>query len=524
MLLPTKGRNQVFSALASGGLLALAFPGTGDLGWLAFPALVPLLGAIDDVSWWRAGGLGLVAGLVFWLATISWVAQTMVRYGGLPWLLADLALLALVGYLALYWAAFCALLSRIRVASGGLHVVVAASLWVALEFLRTYLLTGFPWNLLGYSQHGNLPLIQVAAVTGVYGVSFIVLAVNAALASVFQTRGRRTRAVAPLVTAAVCWMVAVGVGRLQPPLREPKPSIPVALVQGNITQGVKWDPTWQQKTLDIYRRLTIQAARKHPGLIVWPETAVPFFLREDPRRSEVEGLAREAGTYLLVGTPDREGGSPQNAALLLGPEGRLLGRYDKRHLVPFGEYVPLRRLLFFVNVLAGGVIGEFHPGAGATVFSVPFGRFAALICYEAIFPAEVREFVLAGAEVLVNITNDAWFGDSAAPAQHLTMAAFRAIENRVYLIRAANTGISAIIAPDGRILQASGLFTPAIVSGAVVPRTATTLYTRHGDVFAWGTVGVTLAAALAGLGRITLPKWKTDTGQDRVPRSDMWGR
>ncbi len=180
-----KGSRSVLSALVSGGLSALAFPGTGDQGWLAFGALVPLLADIDHVSWRRAGGLGFVAGLVFWLVTISWVAQTMVRYEGLPWFMADLALLALVGYLALYCATFCALLSRIRVGSGGLSVVVAASLWVALEFLRTNLLTGFPWNLLGYSQHGNLPLIPVAAVTGVYGVSFVVAAVNAGLARAF---------------------------------------------------------------------------------------------------------------------------------------------------------------------------------------------------------------------------------------------------------------------------------------------------------------------------------------------------
>lgn len=489
-----KGSRSVLAALVSGGLLALAFPGTGDQGWLAFGALVPLLAVIDDVSWRRAGWLGFVAGLVFWLATISWVAQTMVRYGGLPWFQAYVLLFGLAGYLALYLAAFCALLSRRRRRSSVLYVVEAASLWVALEFLRTYLLSGFPWNLLAYSQHENLALIQVAAVTGVYGVSFVVLAVNAALARVVQVRGSWIQVAPPLGTAALCWALAVGAGWLQAPTPDPKDTIRVALVQGNIEQGVKWDPTWQQKTLDTYRHLTLEAARKRPGLIVWPETAVPFFLREDPRRGEVEAMAREAGTYLLVGTPDRDAGSPRNAALLLGPDGRILGRYDKQHLVPFGEYIPLRRLLFFANVLAGGTIGAFTPGREATVFSASIGRFGVVICYEAIFPGQVRTFFLQGADFLINITNDAWFGRSAAPAQQLAMAAFRAVENRAYLVRAANTGVSAIVAPDGRVLQASELFTTAVIWGTIAPRPGLSLYTRYGDLFAWGTVVVALAA------------------------------
>ncbi len=514
-------RTTLFLALISGGLLALAFPGTGDQGWLAFVALVPLLVAIDRSAGRRAAFLGLAAGLVFWLVTVSWLAQTMVRYGGLPWSLAYVLLFGLAGYLALYLAAFCTLLSWRPRRSGVLYVLEAASLWVALEFLRAYLLSGFPWNLLAYSQHENFPLIQVAAVTGVYGVSFVVVAVNAALARAIQVRGPRIQAAAPLGTAALCWGLAVGAGWLQALTPNPKDPIRVALVQGNIEQGVKWDPTWQQKTLDIYRHLTLEAARTRPGLIVWPETAVPFFLREDPRRSEIEGLARKAGTYLLVGAPDRERRSPRNAALLLGPDGQILGRYDKQHLVPFGEYVPLRRLLFFANVLAGGTIGAFTPGSEATVFSAPFGRFGVVICYEAIFPGEVRTFFLQGADFLVNITNDAWFGRSAAPAQHLAMAAFRAVENRAYLIRAANTGISAIVAPDGRIVQATGLFTPAVVAGGIARRTGSTPYTRYGDLFAWGTVLIALAAVLAGLGPITLPRSHTDTGQDRRPRSGI---
>lgn len=229
---------------------------------------------------------------------------------------------------------------------------------------------------------------------------------------------------------------------------------------------------------------------------MWPEAAVPFLLQEDPRRVQIEALAREVGASLLVGAPDVQAGQPRNSAFLLGPAGRLLGRYDKRHLVPFGEYVPLRRLLFFVDPLAGGAIGQFSPGREATVFATPSGRFGVVICYEAIFPEEVRDLFRGGADFLVNIINDAWFGRSAAPVQHLAMAAFRAVENRAFLIRAANTGISAIVAPDGRIVQASELFTTAVLAGAITPRAGGSLYTRYGDLLAWGNVGGALAAVL----------------------------
>jgi len=287
-------RTLALSAL-SGGLLSLAFPGSGEQGWLVFVALVPLLVAIEGATWRRAGGLGFVAGLVFWLATIPWVAATMIRYGGLPWPLASLLLLALAGYLALYWSAFCVLLSRCPPRSGALYVVVAASLWVALEFLRSYLLTGFPWNLLGYSQYRHLPLIQVAAVTGVYGVSFIVLAVNAALACALLARTHWRGLLAPLGTAGLLATGAVAYGWLWRLPEAGSPAMRVALAQGNIKQGVKWDPAWQDKTLDIYRELTREAARQCPELVVWPEAAVPFLLREDPRREEVEALARWRG-------------------------------------------------------------------------------------------------------------------------------------------------------------------------------------------------------------------------------------
>jgi apolipoprotein N-acyltransferase len=263
-------------------------------------------------------------------------------------------------------------------------------------------------------------------------------------------------------------------------------------VQGNIDQALKWDPAMQAATIERYRRLSLEATKDGPALIVWPETAVPFFLRYEPElRGRVLDIAAETGSYLLVGSPDAEpaaavdGGTRyRNSAFLISPQRELLSRYDKIHMVPFGEYVPLKSILFFVNKLAYG-IGNFEGGQDYTVLDIPGGRFSATICYEVIFPDQVRRYVKDGAEFLVNITNDAWFGRSAAPIQHLAMAVLRAVENRRYLVRAANTGISAIVDPSGRIVRASDIFVPAVMTDRIRAERTHTFYTRYGDLFAW---------------------------------------
>jgi len=486
-------------AVIAGALLALAFPGTGGQGWLAFGALVPLLIAIHEAPWWRASVLGGAAGLSFWLITMSWIAATMVRYGDLSRLFAGVVLLALAVYLALYWAAFCGVLAAFPIWSGVCYVVVASSLWVALEFLRGFLFTGFPWNLLGYSQFHATPINQIAAVTGVYGVSFIVLSANAGLARALRGPGEFTRRLAAVATPATVVAAALGYAWLRPSPAVTVPGVVVAVIQGDIDQGVKWEPAWQARTLAIYRHLTSQAARQQPRLIVWPETAAPVFLFEDPRSTAIADAARHANAYLLTGALDRRDGATRNIAVLFDPHGVVNGEYAKRHLVPFGEFVPLKQPLWFLNVIVGGAIGELTPGTTPAVFATPVGRLGVFICYEAIFPSEVRDVVRAGADVLVNITNDAWFGPSAAPVQHLAMAAFRAIETHRYLIRAANTGISAIVAPDGEIVQASPLFTPVVLAGQVNPIASHTPYVRYGDVFAWATVVVSSITVFVSL-------------------------
>lgn len=480
----------------SGGLLVLAFP-SFDLWPLAFVVLVPWLARIPGQSPRTAGLGGLVAGMVFFLGSLWWVAGTMVRYGALPVPLAlpvaVAVLAALTLYLSLYVAAFSALLAWIRPTSGPAFVLAAAGLWVALEYLRTHLLSGFPWNLLGYSQYQNFAFLPAVTVTGVYGLSFFVMATNAALAWALRHRGRWAETGRAVGVAAALAILALVPGGWTPAAR-PTPAVPVTIIQGNIAQDRKWDPARQEETLWTYRRLTQAAAVEgQPALVVWPETAVPFPFQADPRREAVLDVARAVRVPLLVGAPHVDGATGRvfNSAFLIDPAGGVADRYDKVHLVPFGEYVPLRRVFFFADWFVAGGIGEFAPGATLTLFESPAGRFGVTICYEAIFPDLVRRSFAAGADFLVNITNDAWFGRTSAPYQHLAMATVRAVENGAYVVRAANTGISAIIAPDGRILRASGLFTQEALGGLVEPRRGTTFYTRYGDVFAAGTLLVT---------------------------------
>jgi apolipoprotein N-acyltransferase len=488
-------------AAASGGFLVLAFPAP-DLGPLAFVALIPLLLAARGEDPARAFWWGGLAGLTLYVGSISWVTNTMTAYGGLPRWVSALVLLGLASYLAVYIGLFGAGASLLGGAAWPVELLGLPALWVALEYLRTYALTGFPWALLGYTQYRRATLLPVASVTGVYGLSFLAVLVNVALARAILDPSRRLRTLlaAGGIVSALVWLP--GLLSPLPAEREHGPELEVALVQGNVDQALKWEPSMQMATIERYRDLSLAAASRHPALIVWPETAAPFFLRYDPvLRGRVLDIAAETGSYLLVGSPDIEPGEGRagerytNSVFLVSPDRRLLDKYDKIHMVPFGEYVPLKPILFFVQKLAYG-IGDFQGGRTYTIFHLPQGRFGATICYEAIFPAQVRRYVREGADFLVNVTNDAWFGRSAAPAQHLAMAALRAAENRRYLIRAANTGISAIVDPRGRIVRASDIFVPAVIADRIRLERGQTFYTRHGDLFAWACVAGAIAACL----------------------------
>ncbi len=493
-------------AVASGLLLASAFP-TMDLEFLAWFGLWPLLYAIRGRSPRQAFALGWTTGVIFYLATTYWVGYTIVHYTNVPMPVAMGIVLLMASALAVYHGAFAAGL-RLFAGSGRDIVWLAPALWVTLEWLRGWFFIGFPWGALGYSQYRAHDLVQIAEVTGVYGVSAVLVLFNVVVAEVLRERGRDVRRLLPhLVTVTVLVIVlpALGRWRVAALAREPVVgTIHVGLAQGNVEQDRKWDPAFQDETMERYRTLTMSAARGGARLIVWPETAAPFFFEEPgERRDDVLALVARAGAPVLIGSPAyrRTVAGPleqRNRAYLLAPTGEELGHYDKVELVPFGEYVPFRRILFFVDrmVTAVATIGA---GEGPTVFTLPEGRFGVLICYEGVFPALTRRFVDQGADFLVNITNDAWYGHTAAPYQHLVQASFRAIENRVPLVRAANTGISAVVDADGRIRWQGPLFEMLAHVDEIHWTDVRTFYTRFGDVFVWLCVVVTALGVVGAL-------------------------
>jgi apolipoprotein N-acyltransferase len=494
-----------FLCLVTGLLLILIFPWY-DVEWLAWIALVPLLTATRGVRLRTALVWGWIGGCAGYLGILRWIPHTMINYGGIPTLASYGILLLLVVYVGLYVGVFTAgwTWSLRRWPRGTVWLVPA--LWVAMEWMRAQVLSGFPWASLGYSQYLNRPLIQIAELTSVYGVSFVLVLANIVIAQLlYSTVQRRGKGVWwPCVLAVLGVVMVWGYGgwQLHQTSKAATPAtaeLGVALLQGNIAQDLKWDDAAREAIFSIYRTLTLEAAAdSEVDLIVWPEAATPFFFAND-RLFHVRQLhlAQEAGRPLLFGSPTyaREGDQDvmYNSAFLVGPEATVLGRYDKIHLVPFGEYIPLRRFLFFLDKLVVG-IGDFRSGEAYTVMPIPQGRFAVLICFEVIFPDLVRHFVRHGAQFLVNITNDAWFGYSSASYQHLSMVVLRAVENRLPIVRAANTGISAVIDPTGRLSQQTDLFGRTWIKARITPAEGgTTFYTRWGDLFAYGCLLVTAA-------------------------------
>ncbi|MBW2560676.1 MAG: apolipoprotein N-acyltransferase [Deltaproteobacteria bacterium] len=505
-------KKDLLFSLLSGLLVCLSFP-KADLGLLIWIALVPLLYAIRDTDLPGAFRTGFVAGLVYNTGLVYWIVFVAVRYGHLPLYAGVSVMLLLVMYLSLYPALFCVGVVYFR-KRGIRAVLMAPLLWTSLEYLKAHLFSGFPWEDLAYSQHGHLSLIQIADITGVYGITFLIVLLNCILydcmSGLFPAPGGKRRLPFPEIIAGVALILLVfgyGIYRIDTlkGAEEGLDSVNVLLVQGNIDQSVKWSPQFQTETMDIYRQLSADASGRGVSLIVWPETAAPFYFQNyDERSRGVIDVVRQTGAWLLFGSPayDREGKdiSFHNSAYLLAPDGSVSGRYDKVHLVPFGEYVPLRRILFFIDKLVIGA-GDFKPGGEIAPLPMGDNKIGTLICYEGIFPEIAREYRLKGAGLLVNITNDAWYGNTSAPYQHLTMGIFRAIENRTYMIRAANTGISAIVNTAGRIVSRTDLFERKTLSGTVKFTHHRTFYSRYGNVFACFCIGFLLIGSLVCLRR-----------------------
>ncbi len=496
-------------SLVSGLLIVLSFP-KPDMGFLAWIAIVPLLYAIENQDLQAAFGTGLVAGLVYNTGLLYWIVFVITQYGNTSFLAGVAIMFLLVIYLSLYPAFFCLGVAYFR-KRGIRGVIVAPLLWVSLDYLKGFLFSGFPWEDLAYSQHGYLPVIQIGDITGIYGITFLIVLLNCIVYDLLLSPGGKGKKLWPGIVVGfglLSLVLGYGIYRmdsLNKSLQHPG-SIDVSLIQGNIDQSVKWSAAYQNDTMNVYRGMSLTASKQDVSLIVWPETAVPFcFQNLDDRSRNVIDTARKAGSWLLFGSLgyERVDGkiSFRNSAYLISPEGAVSGRYDKVHLVPFGEYVPLRKVLFFVDKLVEGA-GDFT--SGGEIRPIPMGgnEVGILICYEGIFPEISREYCMKGAGLLVNITNDAWYGNTSAPYQHLTMAAFRAVENRRYMIRAANTGVSAIVNPAGDIVFRTGLFERTTLSGPVKFLRQNTFYSRYGNVFACSCIVFLLIGFVISLRRV----------------------
>ena len=512
-------------AVASGLLQILLFP-KFSLSWVSWVALVPLLFALfQETSWKRALLLGWIFGVVFFSGCCYWILNVLQGYGDLHWSGAVLLFALLIVYLSLFPGLFACAFSRTSLKFPGACFLLAPGLWVATEYLRGHLLTGFPWCLTGYVLIDNTSLAQIATFTGVYGLSFLVVLINASITGLFF-RSKPSLLCLPVTLVFLGVLMWVGTKPLD---TDHTGEAHARLVQTHIPLDHPWDPQSQSRLLEELIELSLSppltdsastpeadpplSAPHRASLLIWPETPAPFYFHEDPSfRRTMNRLAGSSGSTLLFGFVDWPSGNegshtgPYNSVGTVSPAGDLIAQYDKMHLVPFGEYVPWSWLFFFVEKISTGV-GDYQPGSRVVVSRLESGeKVGVFICYEAIVPNLVRRFVAEGAEVLVNVTNDAWFGNSAAPHQHLLMARMRAVENRRYLLRAANSGISAVIDPMGRILSSTGLHRRTVLDVGFRFRQTPTFYSRNGDLFAWLCLALSLIPGVTAIGWYRL-KW-----------------
>ncbi len=527
--------------LLSAVLQTLVFPLSNlyFLGWAAVaPLLIALLRAREPDTLQLLAGVKLLpakpgqafllayaCGILWYAGTCYWIYNTMRQYGGVGTLAAVGLLFLFCLYLAIYHGVFGLLISLLASAGKGdgtnpfnrRALLLAPFVWVAVELARTRI-TGFPWNLLGISQVDNIPLAHIATLTGVYGLSFEIMVVNTALAAAFvlrTVRGQRSRR-KPLLLATAAAVLVLQAGRLISP--PPVPTDHTArLVQQNIPvlQGGDWTKEYFEGTLRDLSRLSLSAAGSNtsgqdqpqpspvlPDLIVWPESPAPFYSTDPVFRDTVSNIARQAQTWMLVGslgirnageTPERAT-ELYNSGSLVNPAGEWAERYNKMHLVPFGEYVPFKRVFGF----AGGLtkeVGDFSPGTSRAALQAG-SKLGVFICYESIFPDEIRQLAANGAEVFVNLSNDGWYGDSGAYAQHLKQARMRAVENDRWLLRDTNTGVTAAIDPYGRVVSSIPRKVRAALDARYALTNVTTFYTRHGDWFAYLCAIISVAGLL----------------------------
>ena len=516
---------RIFLAILSALLLTLSFPNF-DLGFLAWVGLVPFFLAIRGKSLGKVLGLSYLTGVGFFLGVFYWInaikAVTLLQYSILG--------LYLGLYLVVFGFFFYFISSKFRF----LSLIPALPLWVAVEYLRSH--AGFaalPMGHLGFTQHQNISLIQMASLTGVYGVSFVIVMVNVAIADLIayaierrKSKQRLSLKCGPVFRGAVVLAIVLTLclaGYISLPPTPFGKSLSVAVVQGNIPQELKWKREYREQILSKYENLTEEAAKSNPQLIAWPEASTPgFILKDITLYQRMVSMVRRINTYVLAGSAEypKFGKKPiklksGNTALFFSPEGKVLGQYLKIRLTPFGEYVPYEGVFPWPEFLVSKETNSNLAGTEPILFEFDGTKFGTLICSEILYPELGRCMVEKGAGFLVNINNEAWFGKSAYSYQALSIAIFRAVENRVNLVRSNNTGVSGFIDPYGRVtarLTKGGedLFIEGTLTHEIFLSPAGTFYTRYGDVFAYGCIAFSIGLIFWAFFRRILPWSKTN--------------
>ncbi|MDI6756864.1 MAG: apolipoprotein N-acyltransferase [Endomicrobiia bacterium] len=503
-LLPT-------AIFASAAAIALSFP-PFSLWPLAYFFAAPLLYLARRLSALRAATAAFLAGLAGYGVILYWIFPTVVTHAGSR-VQAVIALLLLAAYPSAYLAAFVGISGILFKKSsvfgrfgGGLVMAATPAAWVALEYVRSVAFTGFPWAIAGYSQWNFSEILWIARFAGVFGVSFMIMLANTVAADVlFAGAGLRHKIAFGFLAAWFMTGACVRVFRAPPSAAAlPAQSISVAVIQPNIDQEKKWDVRYFSETKEKISRLVLAVSRRTavarggpPELILWPETSLTEVLSDSSGApSWMRELSKSSRLPQIVGTHFEDDGKIYNAAVVIAPDGKIASVHKKTHLVPFGEFVPFRRLLEpYFGVF--NYIGDTAKGGEHTVLSVGGKKISTVICSENLYGNVTRRFVAKGAEAMLVITNDAWYGMTPAAFQHFTFNVFRAVENSRWIIQSANTGVSGVISSDGRIMKQTSIFEEAWFVASAPLESRRTFYSRVGDLFAIICVVFTLALVVS---------------------------
>lgn len=485
-----------FLPLLSGALTYLSFERLSLFPIAWFSLSIPIFISISKRRYPFL--IGFSWAFSFYTISLYWLTGVMSHYGNLNLFLSIIFFMTLVFALSSLFGLMFFLLQIVNKFFPFLEFLLFPLFWVTLEYILSFLLTGFPWNLMGYSQIHFLPLIQISSITGVYGVSFIIIFLNTSIAFSFKSKSLKW-----LIPSLTIFILSIlhGFYTINKGYKKDNP-VRVAVVQGNTSMDddIIGNKKLLERKFQDYIDLTEKAIDNNAKLVIWPETSVPILFRYDPRKEIILKLSKRTGSFILASFTDWREGRFYNSVFLITPEESISSVYDKIHLVPFGEYVPFKKIFGFFESITKEV-GDYTPGEKLILHSIKNIQFGSPICYEIIFPDLVRKFVKEGAQFLVTVSNDGWFGKSDAPYQHFSISAMRCVENRRFLLRSTSTGVSGIIDPFGRVLKKIDIGKMEIAVEDIYPVKEKTFYSKNGDIFARSCLTISAILFILSIGR-----------------------